>query len=87
MIAFKMKLVISKSNFIKSLFFNAGIFSFIIFFNIIFDSNYWFTMNKPPGKNLATLFPDWPFYLFGLIIIGLTSYYLTFKLFSKKTFQ
>ena len=87
MIAFKLKLVISKSSFVKSLFFNAGIFTFIVFFNIIFDSNYWFTMNKPPGKNLAILFPDWPFYLFGLIIIGLTSYYLTFKLFSKKTFQ
>ena len=87
MIVFKLKLVISKSSFVKSLFFNAGIFTFIVFFNIIFDSNYWFTMNKPHGKNLAILFPDWPFYLIGLIVIGLTSYYLTFKLFSKKTFQ
>ena len=87
MIAFKMKLIISKSSFVKSLFFNIAVFSFIVFFNIVFSSNYWFTVKKPPGNNLAVLFPEWPYYLFGLIIIGLISYYLTFKLFSKKTFQ
>ena len=87
MIAFKMRLVISKSSFVKSLLFNVAVFSFIVFFNIIYDSNYWFTMHKPPGNNLTFLFPDWPYYLFGLIIIGLISYNLTFKLFSKKTFQ
>ena len=87
MIAFKMRFIISKSSFVKSLFFNIAVFSFIVFFNIVFSSNYWFTVKKPQGNNLAVLFPDWPYYLFGLIIIGLISYYLTFKLFSKKTFQ
>ena len=87
MIAYKMRLIISKSNFVKSIVINIAIFSLIVFFNIIFNTNYWFTMSKPPGTNLAILFSDWPYYLFGLIIIGLISYYVTFKLFSKKSFQ
>ena len=87
MIAYKMRLIISKSNFVKSIVFNIAIFSLIVFFNIIFNTNYWFTMSKPPGTNLAILFSDWPYYLFGLIIIGLISFYVTFKLFSKKSFQ
>lgn len=81
LIVFKMKLVISKSDFFKSIFLNAAIFSFVVWFNIAFDSNYWFTMNRPPGTNLALLFSDWPYYLYGLIFIGFVSYYLTYKLF------
>jgi uncharacterized membrane protein YwaF len=87
MIAYKMRLIISRSNFVKSIVFNVAIFSLLVFFNIIFNTNYWFTMSKPPGINLAILFSDWPYYLFGLIIIGLISYYLTFKLFSRNSFQ
>ena len=62
---------------------NLLIFSFVVWFNIEFGSNYWFTVSRPPGTNLALLFSDWPYYLYGLIIIGIISYCLTFKLFSR----
>ena len=83
LIAFKMKLIITTSSFLKSILLNLFIFSFVIWFNIEFGSNYWFTMSRPPGTNLALLFSDWPYYLYGLIIIGIISYCLTFKLFSR----
>ena len=83
LIAFKMKLVITTSSFLKSILLNLFIFSFVVWFNIEFGSNYWFTMSRPPGTNLALLFSDWPYYLYGLIIIGIISYCLTFKLFSR----
>ncbi len=82
-IIFKEKLFISKINFIKSIILNALFFFGAIIFNYFFKSNYWFTNNKPPGENLTIILPDWPYYLLGLIIIGMISYFLTFKLLYK----
>jgi len=82
---YKRKFHIRKSEYIISMFFNAVIFFLIMFYNRIFDSNYWFTRTKPPGINLTTILPDWPYYLIILIIIGINSYYFTYKMFSKKT--
>ena len=83
-IAFKDKIVISSSAFIKSIILNAFIFSVSVVFNVLFKSNYWFTSRRPDGVNLTNLLPDWPYYLLGLIAIGLASYFITFKLFSRK---
>ena len=74
------KFTISRYDFIQSTIFNALLFFAVCYFNILFESNYWFTMYRPPGSNLAQLLPDWPGYLLGLIIIGLISYYITFRL-------
>ena len=79
----KKKYFITKSEYIYSIFFNALIFIFIFFYNILFNSNYWFTKYKPMGINLTNILPTWPYYLIILIMIGLSSYYLTFKFFSK----
>jgi len=80
---YKSKFFISKSAFIQSIIFNSIIFILIVFLNIVLESNYWFTNNKPEGFNLTLVLPEWPYYLFTLIAIGLTSYFLTFKLFTK----
>ena len=82
-ILYKKNYFITKSEYFKSIIFNALIFLFVIFYNIFFDSNYWFTQHKPPGINLANILPPWPYYLIILVLIGLSSYYLTFKIFSK----
>jgi len=82
-IAYKDKLIISKKNYSQSILFNGLLFIFVIFFNKNFNSNYWFTNNKPDGQNLTCLLPAWPGYLLVLILIGFLSYYLTFKLFLK----
>ena len=83
MILYLNKFVISKTDFIKSIIFNMLIFFGVFYLNTLFDSNYWFTQNRPPGINLTHLLPDWPYYLVGLISIGLISYYITFKIFLK----
>ena len=80
---YKTKFIITKSAFLKSVLFNSLIFMFVILFNINFDSNYWFTSNPPPGINLSIVLPEWPYGLFIIILLGLVSYYFTFKLFSK----
>ena len=85
LILYRNRFVISKTNFINSIIFNAIIFFIIFYLNILFESNYWFTQHRPPGINLTHLFPDWPYYLLGLISIGLISYYVTFKIFLKNT--
>ena len=74
---------VSKNDLIKSIIMNALIFIAITIVNDIIGSNYWFTKSRPPGVNLTTILPEWPFYLFALISIGLLSYYLTFRLFLK----
>ena len=73
------KFTISRYEFIQSAIFNALLFFAVCYFNILIESNYWFTMYRPAGSNLAQLLPDWPGYLLGLISIGLLSYYFTFK--------
>ncbi|OUW61324.1 MAG: hypothetical protein CBD58_03290 [bacterium TMED198] len=83
-IAYKDKIVISRSEFIKSIILNAFIFSVSVVFNVLFQSNYWFTSRRPDGVNLTNILPDWPYYLLGLITIGLASYFITFKIFSRK---
>tara|TARA_B100001540_G_C15645749_1_gene568763 strand:- start:217 stop:864 length:648 start_codon:yes stop_codon:yes gene_type:complete len=82
-IVYKEKLFISKHNFIKSIILNGLLFFIAFIFNYFFNSNYWFTRHRPPGMNLTNLLPEWPYYLLGLIIIGLGSYYLTFRLLYK----
>ena len=42
--------------------------------NIIFDSNYMFTFQKPEGVNFTALMPDWPYYFIIMLIIGLIFY-------------
>ena len=84
LIMYKEKFFISKHDFIKSIFFNLFIFAIAIIFNILFESNYWFTAKKADGVNLTNILPDWPYYIFIMIGIGLVSYSLTFRLFSKK---
>jgi len=77
---------IYKSPFIKlnlkillSCIFRTGvILIFIILFNLIFGTNYWFTQLKPNGNNLALIFPESPWHLFVLIFIGLFIYFLTY---------
>jgi len=83
-IAYKDKIVISRSAFLKSIILNAFIFSVSVVFNILFQSNYWFTSRRPDGVNLTNILPDWPYYLLVLIAIGLASYFITFKIFSRK---
>ena len=77
------KFTISKYELIQSTVFNAFLFFLVCYLNILIESNYWFTMHRPPGSNLAQLLPDWPGYLLGLISIGFFSYYFTFKLLLK----
>tara|TARA_B110000438_G_scaffold194746_1_gene186381 strand:- start:2160 stop:2603 length:444 start_codon:yes stop_codon:yes gene_type:complete len=48
------------------------IFAFI--FNNIFGTNYWFTNEKPSGNNLTLLFPESPWHLIILIMLGLLIY-------------
>ena len=83
LILFKEKFYINKKMFLKSIVLNGTIFFLTLFFNKIFGSNYWFTQNRPQGKNITLLFSDWPYYLIGLIIIGLFSYCITFILLRK----
>ena len=80
-ILFKNQFFISKYNLFKSIILNALIFILVVVINNVFNSNYWFTRSKPPGINLTSILPDWPYYLFTLISIGLISYYVTFKIF------
>lgn len=83
-IMFKKKFIITKINFIKSIIINASIFFLIIILNNKIGSNYWFTLNKPEGTNLTNILPDWPIYLFVMIIIGIVSYFITYNLFRTK---
>ena len=83
-IMFKKKFIITKINFIKSIIINASIFFLIIILNNKIGSNYWFTLNKPKGTNLTNILPDWPIYLFVMIIIGIISYFITYNLFRTK---
>ena len=80
---YKSKFILTKNTLIKSTLLNAFTFLLIVIFNILFSSNYWFTRFKPPGINLTNILPGFPYYLLVLVIIGLISYYCTFKLFSK----
>ena len=82
--AYKIKYIITKNMLFKSFIYNFLVFFIVVVFNQIFNSNYWFTNQKPPGINLTNILPEFPYYLIVLILIGLTSYYLTYKLFSKK---
>ena len=83
-IMFKKKFIITKINFIKSIIINASIFFLIIMLNNKIGSNYWFTLNKPEGTNLTNILPDWPIYLFVMIVIGIISYFITYNLFRTK---
>jgi len=46
----------------------------IIIINIILESNYMFTFEKPNGVNFTLLMPDWPYYFLIMLLIGLSSY-------------
>tara|TARA_X000001036_G_scaffold109206_3_gene102392 strand:+ start:3767 stop:4414 length:648 start_codon:yes stop_codon:yes gene_type:complete len=83
MIVYKDNLIITKTDLIKSIFLNAMIFFSIFYFNHINKSNYWFTHYRPEGQNLTQILPDWPYYLLCLIVIGLTSFLITYKLFQQ----
>ena len=42
--------------------------------NTILNSNYMFTFQKPEGVNFTILMPDWPYYFFIMLFIGLIFY-------------
>lgn len=44
--------------------------------NYFTDSNYMFTKKKPPGVTFTQLMPEWPYYYFIMIIMGLITYSL-----------
>tara|TARA_S200000501_G_scaffold363266_1_gene393930 strand:+ start:61555 stop:62250 length:696 start_codon:yes stop_codon:yes gene_type:complete len=48
----------------------------IVFINLILDSNYMFTFEKPSGTNFTMLMPEWPFYFIMMLAIGLAFYTL-----------
>ena len=76
-----MKFIIQKIDLYKSIIFNASIFFTIIWINNLIGSNYWFTFEKPPGTNLTNILPDWPGYLIVMVVIGILSYIVTYKIF------
>ena len=49
---------------------------FIILANLVLDSNYMFTFEKPAGVNFTLLMPDWPYYFLIMLCIGLSFYTL-----------
>ncbi len=49
---------------------------FIILINLVLDSNYMFTFEKPAGVNFTLLMPDWPYYFLIMLCIGLSFYTL-----------
>ena len=79
-IIFKLKMHISFNNFLRSIMLNTFLLVQVSLFNNIFNTNYWFTLSKPRGVNVAVLFPDWPYYLFMFIGFGLISYSITYIL-------
>jgi len=80
-IMFKKKFIIKKIDLYKSIILNASIFFTIIWINNLIGSNYWFTLAKPPGTNLTNILPDWPGYLIVMVVIGILSYIVTYKIF------
>ena len=80
-IMFKKKFIIQKIDLYKSIILNASIFFTIIWINNLIGSNYWFTLEKPPGTNLTNILPDWPGYLIVMVVIGILSYIVTYKIF------
>ena len=52
---FKKKFIIQKIDLYKSIILNASIFFTIIWINNLIGSNYWFTLEKPPGTNLTNI--------------------------------
>ena len=75
------------TEFINSIIMNFAIFFSICIFNQIFATNYWFTMNKPPGTNLTLLFPEHPWYLIIMISIGILVYCITYFSFSNNSHE
>ena len=80
-IMFKKKFIIQKIDLYKSIILNASILFTIIWINNLIGSNYWFTLEKPPGTNLTNILPDWPGYLIVMVVIGILSYIVTYKIF------
>ena len=80
-IMFKKKFIIQKKDLYKSIILNASIFFTIIWINNLIGSNYWFTLEKPPGTNLTNILPDWPGYLIVMVAIGILSYIMTYRMF------
>jgi len=48
----------------------------IVIINLVLNSNYMFTFEKPSGVNFTILMPDWPYYFLIMLIIGLIFYTL-----------
>ncbi len=80
-IMFKKKFIIQKIDLYKSIILNASIFFTIIWINNLIGSNYWFTLEKPPGTNLTNILPDWPGYLIVMVAIGILSYIVTYRIY------
>ena len=63
---------------LSCIFRTGAILILVILFNLMFETNYWFTRLKPDGNNLTLIFPESPWYLLILIFLGLFIYFLTY---------
>ena len=59
----------------------------IISINFLIGSNYMFTFQKPDGVNFTLLMPDWPYYFFIMLCIGLCFYTLMMLVFKFLLFK
>lgn len=73
-IEFYDSIILSVKVLISSIIKTASLLIFALFFNKIFGTNYWFTVEKPEGNNLTLLFPESPGHLYLLIALGLFIY-------------
>ena len=53
----------------------------IVSINLMIGSNYMFTFEKPEGINFTLLMPEWPYYFFIMLFIGLSFYTLMMLIF------
>ena len=59
----------------------------IVCINFIIGSNYMFTFEKPEGVNFTLLMPEWPYYFFIMLFIGLCFYTLMMIIFKINIFN
>ena len=86
-IKYKLNRYITIKDLLHSIRLNLYLLFIISIFNVLFSTNYWFTLFKPDGVNLSNLFPEWPYYIFILIFLGLISYSFTFIFFIQNRLQ
>ena len=67
---------------LKSAFFALNVFLIIaLIFNIIFESNYFWLMDKPPAGSLLDLMGPWPWYILVGEFVALIHFYIAYFLY------